>query len=390
MNLHEYQAKKLFKDYGIPVLNSQIATTPDEAVEAAKQLGGDVWVVKAQVHAGGRGKVGGVKLAKTLDEVKAHAAGMIGNKLVTKQTGEAGLPINMVLVESGCDIANELYLSVVVDRAQQRVSIIASSEGGMDIEEVAENQPDKIVTISVDPVVGMMPYQCRQVAFALGLGTELIKPLSKVLSGIYSLFVDKDASLIEINPLIVTGGGEMIALDAKFNIDDNALYRHPPLVEMRDPTQENALEVEAAKHELNYISLSGNIGCMVNGAGLAMATMDLIKLHGGDPANFLDVGGGATAERVAEAFKLILSDSKVQAILVNIFGGIVRCDLIAEGIIKAVQEVHVEVPVVVRLEGTNVDKGREMLTNSGLQIIAADNLTDAAEKVVGSATGGQG
>jgi succinyl-CoA synthetase beta subunit len=387
MNLHEYQAKKLFKEFGIAVLDGQLAQTPAEAVEKAKQLGGSGWVVKAQVHAGGRGKAGGVKLAKSLDEVQQYASDMIGNRLATKQTGEAGLIINSVLIEPTCEIASELYVSAVVDRAAQRVSIIASAAGGMDIEEVAATQPEKLIKIRIDPVVGLMPYQCRQVAFALGFGVEQIKPLSKVLNGVYSLFSAKDASLIEINPLIVTKSGDILALDAKINIDDNGLYRQAALAEMRDPTQENALEVEAQKHELNYISLSGNIGCMVNGAGLAMATMDLIKLHGGDPANFLDVGGGATAERVAEAFKLILSDSKVKAILVNIFGGIVRCDLIAEGIIKAVQEVHVEVPVVVRLEGTNVDKGREMLTNSGLQIIATESLTDAAEKVVGSAVG---
>ena len=389
MNLHEYQAKKLCKDFGIPVLNGEVAQSAAEAVKGAKRLGGNGWVVKAQVHAGGRGKAGGVKLAKSLDEVKSYAEDMLGNKLVTKQTGEAGLPINTVYIEPTCDIASELYVSAVVDRSQQRVSIIASAAGGMDIEEVAETQPDKLVKIAIDPTTGLMPFQCRQVAFALGIGAEQIRPLSKVLNGVYSLFVAKDASLIEINPLIITKAGEVIALDAKINLDDNALYRQSDLAELRDPSQENMLEVEAQKHELNYISLSGNIGCMVNGAGLAMATMDLIKLHGGDPANFLDVGGGATAERVAEAFKLILSDQKVNAILVNIFGGIVRCDLIAEGIIKAVKEVHVEVPVVVRLEGTNVEKGRDMLTNSGLQIIAAETLTDAAEKVVRSATGGQ-
>ncbi len=389
MNLHEYQAKSIFKEFGIPVLNGLVADTVDDAVAAAKRLDCDGWVVKAQVHAGGRGKAGGVKLAKTLDEVKTYSQAMIGSRLVTKQTGEEGLPINKVFIEPTCEIANELYVSAVVDRSQQRVSIIASASGGMDIEEVAESDPDKLIKIAVDPIVGLMPFQCRQVAFALGLEAAQMRALSKVLSGIYALFVAKDASLIEINPLIVTTEGDLIALDGKINIDDNALYRQSQVAEMRDASQENTLEVEAQKHELNYISLSGNIGCMVNGAGLAMATMDLIKLHGGDPANFLDVGGGATAERVAEAFKLILSDNKVRAILVNIFGGIVRCDLIAEGIIKAVQEVHVEVPVVVRLEGTNVAKGRDMLTNSGLKIIAAETLTDAAEKVVSSAVGGQ-
>ena len=388
MNLHEYQAKQLFKVYGVPVLDGLVAANVEEALAAATQLGGSGWVVKAQVHAGGRGKAGGVKLAKSLEEVKRYTQALLGTSLVTKQTGAAGLPISQVLLESTCTIERELYLSAVVDRALQRVTFIASASGGMDIEEVAATTPEKIIKVAVDPVMGLMPYQCRIVGFALGLSLEQIRELSQVMHGVYRLFTEKDASLVEINPLIVTGAGTILALDAKINIDDNALYRQPALVAMRDSSQEDAREVAAQKHELNYISLAGNIGCMVNGAGLAMATMDLIKLHGGDPANFLDVGGGATAARVAEAFKLILSDNKVKAVLVNIFGGIVRCDLIAEGIISAVQEVHVAVPVVVRLEGTNAALGRELLSNSGLSIIAAESLTDAAQRVVRAAVGG--
>ncbi len=390
MNLHEYQAKQLFADYNVPVLPGGAAATVEEAVTVANRLGGEGWVVKAQVHAGGRGKAGGVKVAKSLHELESFSQELLGGRLVTKQTDRTGLPINTVLIEPTCAIEQELYLSAVVDRGCKRIVFIASAAGGMDIEEVAAKQPEKVFRVAVDPVVGLMPYQCRRVGFGLGLNKAQISALSKIMEGIYRLFTEKDASLVEVNPLIVTEPGELIALDAKINVDDNALFRQKTLLAMRDPTQEDDKEVEAQQHDLNYIRLSGNIGCMVNGAGLAMATMDLIKLHGGDPANFLDVGGGTTKERVAEAFKLILSEEKVSAVLVNIFGGIVRCDLIAEGIIKAVEEVHVNVPVVVRLEGTNVEQGRELLRNSGLQIIAADALTDAAQKVVRAALGGQG
>ena len=388
MNLHEYQAKELFKRFNVPVLPSVLATTAAEAVDAAKRLGGEGWIVKAQVHAGGRGKAGGVKPARSLDEVDLVARGMLGARLTTKQTGKAGLPIDKVLLEPMCGIARELYLSFVVDRGNKRVAIIASAIGGMDIEDVAANQPDQVLRLTIDPVTGLMPFQCRQIGFAMGLNLPQVGALQKILEGLYALFTRCDASLVEINPLIVTTDDKLIALDAKVNLDDNGLYRQAELEGWRDTAQEDEREVIAQQHQLNYISLAGNIGCMVNGAGLAMATMDLIKLHGGEPANFLDVGGGTTAERVAEAFKLILSDSKVKAVLVNIFGGIVRCDLIAEGIIKAVQEVHVAVPVVVRLEGTNVQKGREMLAQSGLAIIASESLTDAAQKVVRAAIGG--
>ncbi|MCC5795047.1 MAG: ADP-forming succinate--CoA ligase subunit beta [Chromatiales bacterium] len=385
MNLHEYQAKQLFARHGIPVPAGEVATTPAQAVAAAERLGGKVWVVKAQVHAGGRGKVGGVKLAKSHDEVGQHAAAMLGTRLATKQTGPQGLPVNMVYVESGSDIARELYLSLLVDRSSERIAVVASAAGGMDIEEVAEKTPEKILGLSIHPAAGVQGYQARQVGYGLGLEHEQIKAFAGILQRLYALFCETDASLIEINPLIVTGGGEMLALDAKINIEDNALFRQPQLQAMRDPSQEDETERRAAEHDLNYVSLDGNIACMVNGAGLAMATMDLIKLHGGEPANFLDVGGGATPERVAAAFKLILSNRQVKAILVNIFGGIVRCDLIAEGIIQAVREIDVSVPVVARLEGTNVEQGRAMLKESGLDITPADDLTDAARKVVAAA-----
>ena len=387
MNLHEYQSKQLFAEYGIPVPEGVPADTPEAAAAATDTLGGDLWVVKAQVHAGGRGKAGGVKLAKSADEVRQYAAGMLGTQLVTHQSGPEGLPVHTVYVEAGSEIDRELYLSMLVDREESKISFIASAAGGMDIEAVAEETPEQIFTVAVAADAGLQPYQARQLAFGLGLDKQQMRQFGDLVQKLYRLFQECDASLVEINPLIVTKAGDVVALDAKINIEDNALFRQKRLVEMRDPSQEDATEREAAEHDLNYVSLDGNIACMVNGAGLAMATMDLIKLHGGEPANFLDVGGGATAERVAEAFKIILSNPNVTAILVNIFGGIVRCDLIAEGIITAVREVGVSDPVVVRLEGTNVDKGRQLLADSGLDIIAADDLTDAAQKVV-AASGG--
>ena len=389
MNLHEYQSKQLFAEYGIPVPEGVPADNVDAAVAATEKLGGDLWVVKAQVHAGGRGKAGGVKLARSADEVRQYAADMLGTQLVTHQSGPEGLPVNTVYVEAGSEIDRELYLSMLVDREVSKVAFIASAAGGMDIEAVAEETPEKIFNVAVASDAGLQPYQARQLAFGLGLDKQQMRQFSDLVQKLYRLFLECDASLVEINPLIVTKAGDVVALDAKINIEDNALFRQKRLLQMRDPTQEDATEREAAEHDLNYVSLDGNIACMVNGAGLAMATMDLIKLHGGEPANFLDVGGGATAERVAEAFKIILSNPNVSAILVNIFGGIVRCDLIAEGIITAVKEVGVNDPVVVRLEGTNVDKGRQLLADSGLDIIAADDLTDAAKKVV-AASAGQG
>jgi succinyl-CoA synthetase beta subunit len=382
MNLHEFQSKRLFADYGIAVPRGIPAQSANAAVDAAKELGGDLWVVKAQVHAGGRGKAGGVKLARTCDEVHEFAEGMLGKTLVTHQTGPEGLPINTVYVEEGSEIDRELYLSMLVDREVSRVSFIASAAGGMDIEQVAEETPEQIFSVAVAPDAGLQDYQARQLAFGLELDKKQMRQFGDIIKKMYQLYLDCDASLVEVNPLITTKAGDVLALDAKINIDGSALYRQPKLVELRDPSQEDEAEREAAQHDLNYVSLDGNIACMVNGAGLAMATMDLIKLHGGEPANFLDVGGGATAERVAAAFKLILSNQSVEAILVNIFGGIVRCDLIAEGIIAAVKEVGVSVPVVVRLEGTNVDKGRALLADSGLDIIAAEDLTDAAKKAV--------
>jgi len=382
MNLHEYQSKRLFADYGIPVPKGIPAETPDEAVAAAKKLGGELWVVKAQVHAGGRGKAGGVKLARSADEVREHAEGMLGTQLVTHQSGPEGLPVNVVYVEEGSGIDRELYLSMLLDREVNRVAFIASAAGGMDIEKVAAETPEKIFTIAIAPDAGLQDYQARQLAFGLGLDKKQMRQFGDLIKRLYKLYQECDASLVEVNPLITTTEGDVLALDAKINIDGSALYRQPDLLALRDLSQEDDMEREAAEHDLNYVSLDGDIACMVNGAGLAMATMDLIKLHGGEPANFLDVGGGATKERVAEAFKLVLSNRNVAAILVNIFGGIVRCDLIAEGIIAAVKEVGVEVPVVVRLEGTNVNKGRDLLARSGLDIIAADDLTDAAKKAV--------
>jgi succinyl-CoA synthetase beta subunit len=385
MNLHEYQSKRLFAEYGITVPKGIPAKSPNEAVDAAKELGGELWVVKAQVHAGGRGKAGGVKLARTKDDVHKYAKAMLGTQLVTHQSGPEGLPVNVVYVEEGSDIERELYLSMLVDREASRIAFIASAAGGMDIEKVAAETPEKIFSVSVAPDAGLQDYQARQLAFGLELTTPQMRQFGALIKRLYKLYQECDASLVEVNPLIVTKAGDVLALDAKINIDSNGLYRQPKLVELRDISQEDDKEREAAAHDLNYVSLDGDIACMVNGAGLAMATMDLIKLHGGEPANFLDVGGGATKERVAEAFKLILSNKNVAAILVNIFGGIVRCDLIAEGIISAVKEVGVNVPVVVRLEGTNVDMGRELLANSGLDIIAAEDLTDAAKKVVAAA-----
>lgn len=385
MNLHEYQSKRLFADYGIPVPQGIPADSPDAAVKAAQELGGDLWVVKAQVHAGGRGKAGGVKLARTLDEVREYTGAMLGSILVTHQTGPEGLPVNTVYIEQGSDIDRELYLSMLVDREVSRISFIASAAGGMDIEKVAAETPEKIFSVAIAPDAGLQDYQARQLAFGLGLDKQQMRQFGDLIKKMYRLYLDCDASLIEVNPLITTKSGDIVALDGKINIDGSALFRQPKIAAMRDPSQEDEAERKAAEFDLNYVSLDGNIACMVNGAGLAMATMDLIKLHGGEPANFLDVGGGATADRVAAAFKLVLSNESVEAILVNIFGGIVRCDLIAEGIVTAVKEVGVSVPVVVRLEGTNVDKGRELLANSGLDIIAAEDLTDAARKVVAAA-----
>jgi succinyl-CoA synthetase beta subunit len=385
VNLHEFQSKRLFAGYKIPVPHGIAVETADEARDAANEMGGGRWVVKAQAHTGGRGKAGGVVVATSVDEVATEARRMLSNRLVTKQTGEAGLPVSFILVEEPSDIQRELYLSVLVDRETRKILIMASQAGGMNIEEVAEETPEKILIATIDPAAGLQGYQCRQLGFGLGLEGDQMKQFAKLLSGLVTLFEKEDCSLVEINPLIVNGEGNLVALDAKINLDSNALYRHADLLAMRDISQEDAREAAAAEHDLNYITLDGNIGCMVNGAGLAMATMDVVKLHGGLPANFLDVGGGTTASRVAEAFKIILSDDKVKAVLVNIFGGIVRCDLIAEGIITAVKELGLEVPVVVRLEGTNAGKGREMLQSSGLNLIAAAGLTEAAQKVVEAA-----
>ncbi len=382
MNLHEYQSKELFAEYGIPVPKGYPARSAQEAEDAARKLGGDLWVVKAQVHAGGRGKAGGVKLSRSIEEVGQYAGEMLGRQLVTQQSGPEGLPVNVVYVEEGLDIARELYLSMLVDRELSQVSFIASAAGGMDIEQVAADTPEQIFTVAIDPDAGVQDSQVAELSAGLGLKDNQSEQFANLIVRLYKLFVECDASLIEVNPLIVTKSGDVIALDAKINIEENALFRQERLARLRDISQEDKHEREAAEHDLNYVSLDGDIACMVNGAGLAMATMDLIKLHGGEPANFLDVGGGATSERVAEAFKLILSNDKVAAILVNIFGGIVRCDLIAEGIIIAVRDVGVSVPVVVRLEGTNVIRGRQMLASSGLDIIGADDLTDAAQKVV--------
>jgi len=382
MNIHEYQAKQLFKAFGISAPQGETVTTAEDAVRATQDIPGDAWVVKAQVHAGGRGKVGGVKLAKNTEEVKQYASDMLGNRLVTKQTGVDGLPIESVLIEKTYPIKREFYLSILVDRATERVMFVSSIAGGMDIEVVAEESPEKIVTLLIDPAAGLQSYQCRQVAFDLALQGPQVRALEKIMQGMYRLLLDKDASQIEINPLVETDDGELLALDAKINFDDNAVALHPDILEFRDQGQEDEKENKAQEFDLNYITLDGSIGCMVNGAGLAMATMDLIQKEGGQPANFLDVGGGTTADRVAEAFKLILSEKKVKSILVNIFGGIVRCDLIAEGIIQAAKEVGISLPVIVRLEGTNAELGRELLATSGMNIRVAQDLTDAAKQAV--------
>jgi succinyl-CoA synthetase beta subunit len=382
MNIHEYQAKALIGKFGVATPQGHVAYTADEAAQAAQKLGGNVWVVKAQIHAGGRGKAGGVKVVKSIDEVKAAAAKMLGMTLVTHQTGPAGKVVKRIYVEAGCDIKRELYLGMLVDRATARITIMASAEGGVEIEEVAARSPEKILKVAIDPATGIQPYHARKIAFGLGLTGNQVASATRFILSMYKAFTELDCSIVEINPLVVTGGGEVLALDAKVNFDDNALYRHKEVEELRDPDEEDPAELEAAKHSLNYIKLDGNIGCMVNGAGLAMATMDIIKLYGGMPANFLDVGGGATKERVTTAFKIILSDSNVEGILVNIFGGIMRCDVIAEGVVAAAKEVSLHVPLVVRLEGTNVELGKKILAQSGLKILSADNLADAAEKVV--------
>ena len=382
MNIHEYQAKQVLKEFGVPVPRGGVAFSADEAVKVAEELGGPVWVVKAQIHAGGRGKGGGVKVVKSIDEVREEATRMLGMTLVTHQTGPEGKEVGRVYIEEGSDIARELYLSALVDRATSRISFIASTEGGMDIEEVAEQTPEKILTVSVDSASGISGHHGRQIAFALGLEGDQVKQATKLISDLYRAVVEKDMSLLEINPLVVTGAGDIICLDAKVNFDSNALYRQPDIVELRDLAEEDPAEIEASKYDLSYIKLDGKIGCMVNGAGLAMATMDIIKLYGSEPANFLDVGGGATKEKVTEAFKIILSDENVEGILVNIFGGIMRCDIIAEGVVAAAKELSLDVPLVVRLEGTNVEQGKAIMANSGLPIIPADNLNDAAEKIV--------
>jgi len=382
MNLHEYQAKRLFAEYAIPIPRGEAADSPQAAVAAAQKLGGSLWVVKAQVHAGGRGKAGGVKVVKDLDAVRTAAKAMLGTTLVTHQTGPEGLPVHQVYVESGSKIAREIYLSLVLNREVSRIACVASAAGGMDIEEVAARTPEKIIRVNIHPTAGLQDFQTRQLAFGLGLSGAQIGQFGKIAHALYRLYLERDAGLVEVNPLIVTDRGDLVALDAKINIEDNALFRHKDLAALRDDSQEDPMERKAAEHELNYVSLDGNIACMVNGAGLAMATMDLIQLHGGKPANFLDVGGGATKERVSTAFKLILSNPKVSTILINIFGGIVRCDMIAEGIIAAVKEVGVKMPVIVRLEGTNADLARQMLAKSGLAITAARDLTDAATKAV--------
>ena len=385
MNLHEYQAKKILASYGIAVPKGQVAGSAEEAVAAAEALGGTFWVVKAQVHAGGRGKAGGVKLARDAAAVRDAAAGMLGQRLVTQQTGPAGLPIEQVYIESGSQIERELYLSLTLNRERGRIAVVASAAGGMDIEEVADKTPERILSATVHPATGLQPFQCKQLAFGIGLRAQQIEQFQAIVMALYRLYQERDASLIEINPLIVTKTGALVALDCKLDIEANALFRQQGMVALRDTGQEDPMERRASEHDLNYVSLDGDIACMVNGAGLAMATMDLIKLHGGRPANFLDVGGGATSERVTAAFALILSNSNVRAILINIFGGIVRCDLIADGIINAVKNVGVDVPVVVRLEGTKAELARARLAQSGLAIIAAADLTDAAKKVVAAA-----
>ena len=382
MNIHEHQAKALLAGFGVPVPRGEAAFTVDEAVTAAESLGGPVWVVKAQIHAGGRGKAGGVKVVSSLDDVRQIADTILGNTLVTHQTGPQGREVKRLYIEEGCDIGDELYLSLLVDRGSSRVTIIASSEGGMDIEEVAASQPEKILSVDIDPATGLQPHHCRRLANVMGISGATAKQLPKFLAGLVDAFSTLDASLVEINPLVVTGSGDLLALDAKMSFDDNALYRHPDVMELRDLAEEDPAEVRASEFDLNYIKLDGNIGCMVNGAGLAMATMDIIQLRGGTPANFLDVGGNATTERVTEAFKIIMSDASVKGILVNIFGGIMRCDIIAEGVVNAARTLGLDQPLVVRLEGTNVEEGKRIMAESGLAIIPADNLADAADKIV--------
>ena len=382
MNIHEYQAKELLKGFGVAVPRGKPAFSVEEAVEAAEELGGPVWVVKAQIHAGGRGKAGGVKVVKSIDAVRDTAQELLGKILVTHQTGPEGTEVKRLYVEEGCDIGRELYLGILLDRATSRVTVMASTEGGVEIEEVAEKTPEKIIRVSIDPATGFQGFHARHLAFGLGLEGDAFKSAMRFFPALVKAYLDLDATMVEINPLVVTGAGQLIALDAKVGFDDNALYRHKDVAAMRDEDEEDPTELEAGRHELNYVKLDGDIGCMVNGAGLAMATMDIIKLRGGSPANFLDVGGGATKERVTIAFKLILSDPNVRGILVNIFGGIMRCDVIAEGVVAAAREVELSVPLVVRLEGTNVDLGKKILAESGLPIISGDDLGDAAEKVV--------
>ena len=398
MNIHEYQAKSLLQKFGVAVPRGIPAFTPEEAENAARELGGPVYVVKSQIHAGGRGAgrfkddpegKGGVRICKSMDDVREESRKMLGHVLVTKQTGAAGKEVKRLYIEEGCDIARELYLSLLVDRATSWITVMASTEGGMEIEEVAATTPEKILKVAIDPAQGLMPYHARKIAFGLGLEGNQVKSAVKFLLAMFKAFTELDASLVEVNPLVVTGAGEVIALDAKMNFDDNALFRHKDVAGMRDEDEEDPMELEAARHELNYIKLDGDIGCMVNGAGLAMATMDIIKLYGGEPANFLDVGGGATKERVTEAFKIILSDKNVEGILVNIFGGIMRCDVIAEGVVAAAKEVSLRVPLVVRLEGTNVELGKKILADSGLAITSADDLADAAQKVVDAVKGAE-
>lgn len=388
MNVHEYQAKKLLKQFGINVLGGEVANTVDEAVKAAEKLGGKVWVVKAQIHAGGRGKAGGVKLAKSMDEVRAHANEILGKTLVTHQTGPEGKKVLKLLIEQGCEIEHEYYVGLVLDRTNGRITFMASSEGGVEIEKVAEETPEKIIKVAIDPASGFSSFVGRKLAYGIGIkDKELIKKASKFFEGLYNLYIEKDCTIAEINPLVVTKGGDVLALDAKLNFDDNALFRQPDVAEMRDPTEESQKELEAGEFGLSYIELDGNIGCLVNGAGLAMGTLDIIKLHGGEPANFLDVGGSATQETVQKAFSIILSDPNVKAILVNIFGGIMKCDIIANGVVGAARELKLKVPLVVRLEGTNVALGKKILNESGLKIIAAEDLADAAKKVVTAAKG---
>lgn len=382
MNVHEYQAKEILNQYGVVVPRGKEAFTVDEAVEAAKELGTDVCVVKAQIHAGGRGKAGGVKVAKNLDEVRKYASELLGKVLVTKQTGPAGKEVKRLLIEEGCDIKKEYYVGLVLDRATSRVVLMASEEGGTEIEEVAARTPEKIFKEEIDPAIGLMPYQARRIAFNINIPKELVNEAVKFMMGLYKAYIEKDCSIAEINPLVVTGDGKVMALDAKLNFDSNALYRHKDIVAYRDLDEEDPKEIEASKYDLSYIALDGNIGCMVNGAGLAMATMDIVKYYGGEPANFLDVGGGATAEKVREAFKIILSDPKVKGIFINIFGGIMKCDVIATGVVEAAKQVGLKVPLVVRLEGTNVEIGKKILKESGLDIIAADSMADGAQKIV--------